>query len=61
MSQGALIGWKSECERIHNEMNNLFKAGWLETAEERQVRKLQFMALIERRDAAARKFMQWQT
>ena len=33
-------------------------AGWLETAEERQVRKMQFMALIERRNAAAHHFLQ---
>jgi hypothetical protein len=57
MSKGSLIDWKNESEAIHREMNHLFAAGWLETAAERRVRMLQFMALIERRDAAARKFL----
>jgi hypothetical protein len=53
MSQDALISWKEECDPIHREMDRLLAAGWLDTAEERQVRKLQFMALIERRNVAA--------
>ena len=53
MSQDALISWKEECDPIHREMDRLLAAGWLETAEERQVRKIQFMALIERRNVAA--------
>jgi hypothetical protein len=52
MSQ-ALISWKEECDAIHMEMDRLLSAGRLETAEERQVRKIQFMALIERRNVAA--------
>jgi hypothetical protein len=54
MSQGALISWKKECDAIHREMDRLLTAGWIESAEERQVRKIQFMALIERRNVAAR-------
>lgn len=57
MSQDSLIDWKSESEAIHQEMNHLFAAGWLETVAERRVRLLQFLALIERRDAAAYRFL----
>ena len=57
MSQGALIDWKEECEAIHSEMDQLLTAGWSATAEERQVRKIQFMALIERRNVAAHNFL----
>jgi hypothetical protein len=53
MSQDVLISWKEECDAIHMEMDRLLAAGRLETAEERQVRKIQFMALIERRNVAA--------
>ena len=58
MSKGALIDWRSEAEAIHREMDDLLKAGGLETAAERQVRQIQFLALIERRDAAARQLLQ---
>jgi hypothetical protein len=58
MSEGALIDWRSEVEAIHREMDDLFKAGWPETAAERQVRQIQHLALIERRDAAARRLLQ---
>ncbi len=47
------MNWKEECDAIHMEMDRLLAAGWLEAAEERQVRKIQFMALIERRNVAA--------
>ena len=57
MSRGALISWKEECDTIHIEMDRLLTAGWPETAEERQVRKIQFMALIERRNGSAQKFL----
>ena len=57
MSQGTLIGWKEESDAIHREMDRLLAVGWPETAEERQVRKIQFMALIERRNVAARNFL----
>ena len=57
MSQGALIGWKEECETVHSEMDRLLTAGWAETAAERQVRKIQFMALIQQRNDAAHNFL----
>jgi hypothetical protein len=57
MSQDALVSWKEECDAIHGEMDRLLAAGWLGTAEERQVRKIQFMALIERRNVAAQRFI----
>ena len=57
MSRGALINWKEECDTIHSEMDRLLTAGWPETAEERQVCKTQFMALIERRNVSAQKFL----
>jgi hypothetical protein len=53
MSRGDLISWKEECAVIHMEMDRLLTAGWPKTAEERQVRRIQFMALIERRNVAA--------
>jgi len=60
MSQSALISWKEECDAIHREMDSLLTAGWLGTAEERQVRKIQFMALIERRNVAAQNFLKFE-
>jgi hypothetical protein len=57
MSQDALISWKEECDAIHMEMDRLLTAGWPKSAEERHVRKIQFMALIERRNVAAQKFL----
>jgi hypothetical protein len=57
VSQGALINWKEECEAIQSEMDQLLTAGWPETAEERQVRKIHFMALIERRNVSAQNFL----
>jgi len=57
MSKGALVDWRSEVEAIHREMDYLFTAGRPETAAERQVRQVQHLALIERRDAAAHRFL----
>jgi uncharacterized protein YneF (UPF0154 family) len=57
MPKYVLMSWKEECDVIHREMDRLLAAGWLETAEERQVRKMQFMALIERRNVAAQNFL----
>jgi hypothetical protein len=51
------MSWKEECDTIHSEMDRLLTAGWPETAEERQVCKIQFMALIERRNVSAQKFL----
>jgi hypothetical protein len=55
---GAFQDWKREREAIEKEMDRLITAGRPTTADERQVRQLQFTALIERRDAAARDLMQ---
>jgi hypothetical protein len=49
--------WKQECEAVHQEMDCLLKAKWTENAADRQVRRMQFMALIERRDSAARNLL----
>jgi hypothetical protein len=38
-------------------MERLILSDWPRTQEENQVRKLQFMALVERRDEAARNFL----
>jgi hypothetical protein len=57
MSRGALVTWKEQRGAVHGEMDVLLAAGWPETAEERQVRKIQFMALIERRNVAAQNFI----
>jgi len=39
-------------------MDEVLKSGWLYTAQEREHRRSQYQALIERRNAAARKFLQ---
>jgi hypothetical protein len=57
VSKGALINWKEECKAIHTEMDRLLTAGWPKTPEERQVRKIQFMALMERRNVSAQNFL----
>jgi hypothetical protein len=49
--------WRRECEAVHKEMDRLLLAGRPQSPEERQVRQLQFTALIERRDAAARNLL----
>jgi hypothetical protein len=55
--QNAFAEWRRECEAIEREMNRLISAGRPSSEDERQVRKLQFASLIERREAAARKLM----
>jgi hypothetical protein len=57
----AFQNWKRECEEIEREMDRLITAGRPDTVEERQVRQLQFTALIERRDAAARHLLEADT
>jgi hypothetical protein len=54
MQSNPFQDWRQECEAVQKEMDRLIMAGRPQTAEERQVRQLQFTALIERRDAAAR-------
>jgi len=55
---GAFQDWKREREAIEKEMDRLITAGRPASAEERQVRQLQFTALLERRDTAARSLLQ---
>jgi hypothetical protein len=58
MSQDAAsLAWKSECQVIDHLMESLILSDWPRTREENQVRKLQFMALVQRRDEAARRFL----
>jgi hypothetical protein len=49
--------WRRECEAINHEMDRLILSNWPRTQEENQVRKIQFMALVERRSEAARNFL----
>jgi hypothetical protein len=49
--------WRRECETVQKEMDRLITAGRPQSAEERLVRQLQFTALVERRDAAARQLL----
>jgi hypothetical protein len=46
--------WKSECDAVHQEMDRLIRAGRPNSLEECRIREMQFAALIERRDTAAR-------
>jgi hypothetical protein len=54
---GAFQDWSRERAEIEKEMDRLIAAGRPSTVEERQVRQLQFTALIERRDTAARNLL----
>ena len=58
MNNNAFQEWRQECEAVQKEMDRLITAGRPQSAEERLVRQLQFTALIERRDAAARNLLQ---
>jgi hypothetical protein len=49
--------WRRECEVINQDMERLILSDWPRSHEENQVRKIQFMALIERRNEAARHFL----
>jgi hypothetical protein len=49
--------WRAECEAIHQEMERLVLSPWPRSQEENQVRKVQFAALVERRNDAARHFL----
>jgi hypothetical protein len=58
MSQdAAFLAWRSECQVIDHLMESLILSDWPRTQEDNQVRKLQFMALVQRRDEAARRFL----
>ena len=58
MANNPFQDWRRECEAVQKEMDRLITAGRPQTPAERQVRQLQFTALIERRDAAARNLLQ---
>jgi hypothetical protein len=58
MTNNPFQDWRRECEAVQKEMDRLITAGRPQTPEERQVRQLQFTALIERRDAAARSLLE---
>jgi hypothetical protein len=49
--------WRRECALIDREMGLIVGAPLTVSEDERQVRKFQFASLIERRNAAARKFL----
>jgi hypothetical protein len=57
MAETAFQTWRTASGVIHDEMDRLIRSRWPDTVEDRQVRKIQYMALIERRDAAARDFL----
>jgi hypothetical protein len=48
---------RAECESVSQEMERLIMSPWPRSQEENQVRKIQFAALIERRNEAARHFL----
>jgi hypothetical protein len=56
MSQNTFQDWKQERQAVEQEMDRLITAGMPPSVEARKIRQLQFAALIERRDAADRKF-----
>jgi hypothetical protein len=55
----AFLHWQRERDAIEAEMNALLTAGLPASSEERQVRYIQFQALIERREAAARDLLKF--
>ena len=54
----AFQSWRGELEAVEQEMDRLIAAGLPASVEERQVRQTRFLALVERREAAARKLLQ---
>jgi len=51
------VAWRREIEAVHAEMDRLLAAKTPSTPEERRVRQMQVLALIERRAAADREFL----
>jgi hypothetical protein len=49
--------WRAECEAVSQEMERLILSPWPRSQEANEVRKIQFAALIERRNEAARQFL----
>jgi hypothetical protein len=58
MSVHAFQAWRRERDAVEEEMNRLIKTCPPASAAERQVRRFQFEALVERREAAARNLLQ---
>jgi hypothetical protein len=58
MRSDAFQTWRREREAVEQEMDRLITAGLPASVEERQVRQARFVALVERRDAAAHKLLQ---
>jgi hypothetical protein len=56
-AQTRLKIWWRECETINQEMESLILPDWPRSHEDNQVRRIQFMALVERRSEAARRFL----
>jgi hypothetical protein len=57
MHGDAFQNWRREREAIEREMDHLITEGMPVSIEERQVRRTRFVALIERREAAARELL----
>jgi len=57
MRNAAFQNWRREREAIEQEMDLLITAGLPASNEERQVRRIRFAALLERREAAARNLL----
>ena len=49
--------WQRERDAVETEMNELLTAGLPASSEDRQIRHIQFQALVERREAAARSLL----
>jgi hypothetical protein len=60
MTEKAFQNWRTASGIIHDEMDRLINSAWPDTVEDRQARKIQYMALIERRNVAARDFLRGQ-
>ena len=58
MRSDALQNWRCEREAVEQEMDRLITEGLPASVEDRQVRQTRFVALVERREAAARKLLQ---
>jgi hypothetical protein len=54
MHADAFQVWKADRDAIEAEMNKLISTGIPPSAFEREIRRVQFATLIERRDASAR-------
>jgi hypothetical protein len=58
MQHEAFQNWRSERETIEAEMNGLLQMGPIISSEDRRIRTMRFMALVERRDEAARDLLE---